>query len=253
MEVPFDEQPRHVRQARTVFTTLRCWKEFVVPRPKFSIQETPAPLSHVRAKACRPWNNDVEESRRSMASQECLHVPHVVSPFDPEQIGAPYLQTFLLKLTDDFTLSLPHICFAADDYAAQLTHGWCTHLYSLTYMALQNLAVDCTDLTKALLEQAKVLFRKELELAGDDQPHVRKHYTNKRKSLQLHRDCSDVTIQLSLNTAFEGGGLYFGSTRRKIKLDMGQALIYPGRLMHSGCPVTSGSQYMLVYFLRFKN
>jgi hypothetical protein len=72
-----------------------------------------------------------------------------------------------------------------------------------------------------------------------------------QQSLKLHVDDSVVSFQLALNahgTDFTGGGTYFQSVDCIAALQMGECIIFPGKLIHGGAVVTAGVRYILVGF-----
>jgi len=48
---------------------------------------------------------------------------------------------------------------------------------------------------------------------------------------------------------YKGGGTYFRSLRKTIKLRLGQVLVHPGELYHKGIDITSGIRELVVCFL----
>jgi len=61
----------------------------------------------------------------------------------------------------------------------------------------------------------------------------------------------DVTWQLMLTDIndYGGGGTYFRSLKKTVKLRKGQALIHPGELYHKGLDITFGIRELVVCFL----
>lgn len=47
---------------------------------------------------------------------------------------------------------------------------------------------------------------------------------------------------------YEGGGTYFRSLRKTVKLKQGQVLVHPGELYHKGIDITYGIRCLLVCF-----
>ena len=86
----------------------------------------------------------------------------------------------------------------------------------------------------------------------ESQTFVAKYDTNNQFHLDLHHDDSIVTLVVGLNTEFEGGGTYFYNQRSLINLEIGEAIFHPGGLthLHGARPVTSGTRYTLVSFIR---
>lgn len=65
-----------------------------------------------------------------------------------------------------------------------------------------------------------------------------------------HYDGCDVTWQamLTRQDEYEGGGTYFRSLRKTIRLKQGQVLVHPGELYHKGIDITYGVRCLLVCF-----
>ena len=54
-----------------------------------------------------------------------------------------------------------------------------------------------------------------------------------QRELRQHHDASTYTVNMCLNTSFEGGGCCFVKTNQTIKnKDVGSVIIHPGRLTH---------------------
>jgi GR25 family glycosyltransferase involved in LPS biosynthesis len=71
-------------------------------------------------------------------------------------------------------------------------------------------------------------------------------------SLQYHHDSSTYTVNVCLNSDFEGGGVVFEKSRTSVCLRTpGDTLLHPGRLTHrhASARVTSGTRYILVSFI----
>ena len=50
---------------------------------------------------------------------------------------------------------------------------------------------------------------------------------------------------------YEGGGTFFVDLNERFVLERGDFLVHPGHLVHSGCEITAGTRYVMVYFLHF--
>jgi hypothetical protein len=80
---------------------------------------------------------------------------------------------------------------------------------------------------------------------------VVKYSADAQRSLAPHRDASSISYVVALNDAYEGGGTCFlgepqTSTRR---LRSGEALLFCGKRLHEGKPVTRGTRYIVTGFL----
>jgi predicted 2-oxoglutarate/Fe(II)-dependent dioxygenase YbiX len=103
------------------------------------------------------------------------------------------------------------------------------------------------DYVVATLEQ---LYQQPIHM-DRNQPHVVK-YDAHHTSVPLHYDHCAITVNLSLNDYqvgdYTGGGTYLADLHDTVRLRRGEFLIHPGRLLHGGCPITSGTRYILVFF-----
>lgn len=72
-----------------------------------------------------------------------------------------------------------------------------------------------------------------------------------QKELKPHRDGSVLSFNIALNPAheFEGGGTWFASLDRSIKIDQGEIVSHASGLLHGGHGITSGKRYILVAFV----
>mgnify|MGYP003631087740 FL=1 len=84
------------------------------------------------------------------------------------------------------------------------------------------------------------------------QNFVAKYDTEGQFHLDLHHDDSLVTVVVSLNDEFEGGGTYFYRQKMLVTPKKGEAIFHPGNITHrhGARPVTKGARYSLVSFIR---
>ena len=80
---------------------------------------------------------------------------------------------------------------------------------------------------------------------------VVKYEHDKFYKLGPHHDSSAYTVNISLNSDYEGGEVRFIKSNCKIKNKKGYALIHPGRITHyhEGLPVSNGTKYVCVSFV----
>lgn len=78
-----------------------------------------------------------------------------------------------------------------------------------------------------------------------------KYSANGQKGLRLHTDgcLFSLTLLISHEHDFEGGGTYYGSIDKVIHLKQGDAAYHAARVMHSGIDITKGERYILVGFV----
>lgn len=76
-------------------------------------------------------------------------------------------------------------------------------------------------------------------------------YTPETQShLSMHHDFSGITVLLTLNDAYEGGGTWFFDQQKLVKSKPGYMAIHPGMFTHyhGARPVTKGSRYVVLSF-----
>lgn len=80
---------------------------------------------------------------------------------------------------------------------------------------------------------------------------VVKYEHDKFYKLGPHHDSSAYTVNISLNSEYEGGEVRFIKANKCIKNKKGYALIHPGRITHyhEGLPVTRGTKYVCISFV----
>lgn len=54
---------------------------------------------------------------------------------------------------------------------------------------------------------------------------------------------------LSSEQDYDGGGTYFKALNQTLKLKIGQVLVHPGNLLHSGIGITRGERFLAISFL----
>lgn len=69
--------------------------------------------------------------------------------------------------------------------------------------------------------------------------------------LKPHRDGSVLSFNIALNecSEFEGGGTWFQSIDRSLRIDRGEMVMHASGVLHGGHPITSGTRYILVGFV----
>jgi hypothetical protein len=101
------------------------------------------------------------------------------------------------------------------------------------------------------------LFCYKYQLRGDgwkklnSQNFIVRYLSDKQGHLGIHNDGSYLSMVVTLNTNFEGGGTYFPKYKKLIKHDQsGYATVHPGLIgyLHGARPVTAGTRYILASF-----
>jgi hypothetical protein len=72
-----------------------------------------------------------------------------------------------------------------------------------------------------------------------------------QKELKPHRDGSLLSFNIALNpsTEYEGGGTWFASLDKAIKMEQGHMVSHASGLLHGGQGITAGTRYILVSFV----
>lgn len=101
------------------------------------------------------------------------------------------------------------------------------------------------------------LFYYKYQLQGDSlkklvsQNFIVRYLAEQQGHLGLHNDGSHISMVVTLNTAFEGGGTFFPKFKKLIRHDQpGYASIHPGFIgyLHGARPVISGKRYIVASF-----
>jgi len=115
-----------------------------------------------------------------------------------------------------------------------------------------------TGYTHALQTYVYPLFMHKYQLRGEGwlklnaQNFIVRYLSEHQGHLGLHNDGSYLSMVVTLNTEFEGGGTIFPKFKKLIKHDQpGYAAIHPGLIgyYHGARPVTQGRRYILASFL----
>lgn len=119
------------------------------------------------------------------------------------------------------------------------------HLKNLGLEEMWKWVVD-TIISKLVWNKYKYTY-KDINIS-----FVVKYDMDGQRELNKHHDSSTFTVNLCLNTDFEGGGCYFIKDNVKcINKDIGSIILHPGKLTHyhEGLPITSGKRFILVSFI----
>jgi predicted 2-oxoglutarate/Fe(II)-dependent dioxygenase YbiX len=80
---------------------------------------------------------------------------------------------------------------------------------------------------------------------------VVKYDSNKQRDLPKHRDQSNWSFTIALNSLkeYNGGGTWFEDIDVTVRPDVGGVVAFPGCLVHAGSAITSGQRYIIAAFL----
>jgi hypothetical protein len=230
--------------------------------------------------ACDLQNNNCQITEDNVVrAQENLQLPHHQKKEQRtsvhaliHRLGSPCLGINKTLLPDTY---FPASCFedlvnSTEAYAATLPSGWQSFkLYSLTQqdIAIRNIPNGWAltrRITGFVSSIVKKLYGQEAIYMDQNQPHVLKYdcdsychnekrHTKNTTGAPLHFDLSHVTVNvmLSQSNAYAGGGTYFRDLNETVRLERGEMILHPGHLVHSGCNISSGTRYLLVYFIMF--
>jgi hypothetical protein len=269
--------PGRIRSKYSSFGPTHPWKSDVMTlgdRPK---------ESHPRSRPVPAYSvgllNPTSESVAEFKSAE--DIPSFVT------VGAPELMVYRTRLPCSLHPLLSVIIGKSEQHVRLTRNGnWTTNLYSLTKQDVPvsdlpgGLALTQA-LTDYVVQSIQALYHEPfiasrgaaggmaasgaVATRGPDvhmdknQPHVLK-YCQGHSGVTLHYDRCDVTACLMLSDASEyrGGGTYFpslesdGGGGTTVFLDRGDLLLHPGKLVHAGRDITSGSRYLLVWFCHLR-
>ena len=208
-----------------------------------------------------PYNGNNTGSKPSsiLASQCNCPVPVSSRLLQPAVVplGPPYLQVYHVVVPPWALPVLPRLILTAETHARMLPQGWKTNLYSLTQQDIRLSDFTTADhyqpMTDFVLGQVipTLYGGRAAVLADSNQPHILK-YDEHHRSVPLHHDLCDVTVNISLNDAYLGGGTYIPALGHvPIRLPQGHMLVHPGKLLHAGSAIQGGTRYLLIYFLKF--
>lgn len=78
-----------------------------------------------------------------------------------------------------------------------------------------------------------------------------KYAAHAQRGLKLHTDgcLFSLTLLISHENDFEGGGTYYQSIDQVIHLEQGDCAYHDAHVMHSGIDITKGERYILVAFI----
>ncbi len=151
------------------------------------------------------------------------------------------------------------LCGAIIDQAE--TQPWSTARHA-TYPTTDIATHVCPELEQLLLSVDQVLRDAGCRLFGflPGQLWLRDQFVVKyagegQRSLEAHRDASSVSYVLALNgkDEYEGGGTAFidglPASKTAHRLDTGAAILFCGKRLHEGLPVTRGTRYIVTGFL----
>ena len=74
-------------------------------------------------------------------------------------------------------------------------------------------------------------------------------------SLPLHSDQSILSFTIALNdpAEYEGGGTWFRALGKAVDAPAaGHAVLFPGKVLHGGQPITRGTRYIIVLFMGYE-
>ena len=81
---------------------------------------------------------------------------------------------------------------------------------------------------------------------------VARYDADGQRKLDAHRDGGEFSFILALNDSYTGGGTQFSETGEKVKLNIGQCVLFSGQNEHKGLEITTGTRYIVAGFLNYK-
>lgn len=173
-------------------------------------------------------------------------------------IGHPSLKIYKFQLPPHLLHLLDYIVIRCDDYAATLPGGWMTYLYSLTKQdialrdvpEMYNAAMPIISYVKSTIKRMYDVNHVKIDR---NQPHVLRYSAEggcKHTGVELHHDKCSLTanIMMSRSNSYVGGGTYFPDAKTTVKLEFGEFLIHPGKIVHAGVDITKGTRTLMILF-----
>lgn len=158
------------------------------------------------------------------------------------------------------TTECQEIVQEAEDVAARI--AWTTNRhgnYPTTDLPLTELPSTLQFLRLALVERIYPTLQNQFsdflpdasKLRVADGFVVKYDAAGGQKELKPHRDGSLLSFNIALNpsTEYEGGGTWFASLNRALKIEQGHMVSHASGLLHGGQGITSGTRYILVAFV----
>jgi tetratricopeptide (TPR) repeat protein len=236
-----------------------CCTGAIVPRPPF--------VSHVNEKDVE-WARAIARTNHDAAVEAALsHYP--ISTIEPD---ASFLDSVSFRECEipgshlpDFDDVLAHKIYVTD----LLDQEECQHVIGLAEDYFQgNWTTQATgqyEVAGFLIREVpsvrewflKVLRTKVFPLlehqfpgfsADDlcvDHAYLFKYTPETGRRTDIHTDSGCLSMTISLNDDYDGGGTWFEGLENVVTMKAGQVTIRPGGLKHCGYPVTSGTRYII--------
>ena len=174
-------------------------------------------------------------------------------------IGHPSLKIYKFRLPPHLRNLLDHIVNGCDEYAATLPGGWSTYLYSLTKQDIALRDVPgmyrvATPIVSYIKDTMERMYGATDVKIDRNQPHVLRYCADEGDSnhtgVELHHDKCSLTanIMMSRSHSYVGGGTYFPVAKATVRLEFGEFLIHPGKLVHAGVDITQGVRTLMILF-----
>ncbi len=93
------------------------------------------------------------------------------------------------------------------------------------------------------------LFKVNPEIIGINEIFISKYSDGGQTYLKPHRDGSEFSFIISLNSDFTGGGTEFINLNKHVLLKTGDCLVFSGQEKHKGVKIKSGTRYIIAGFL----
>jgi len=128
----------------------------------------------------------------------------------------------------------------------------CNEVTSLS-MITNQIMIDIINIVGDVFGNRKAA--RKLRPRSYKEPHLLLYQKVKGKpehvGVEMHYDGCAITFNLMLSDLedYQGGGTYMRAMRTTIKLRIGQCLVHPGELYHSGIDIMSGTRFLIVGFL----
>jgi hypothetical protein len=149
------------------------------------------------------------------------HIPKPIRcPSSHRVVGDPSLRIYRIHLPTQLLQLLDEIVWSCERYAATLSKGWYTNLYSLTKqdIALRDIPDQfhaCKPITSYIRKCMMALWGVSIIKMDRSQPHILKYSADEgHTGVELHHDKCDITANLCLSKpkSYIGGGYVASNT-----------------------------------------
>lgn len=111
----------------------------------------------------------------------------------------------------------------------------------------------CDKLERILIPEFSRLYKVREDCLWLRDLFLVKYESGQQTGLELHRDASDFSFVIQVNSLeeFNGGGTFFEDDKRVYNMKPGNCLLFSGKELHSGVNITSGKRIIITGFVDY--